>query len=516
MSERKHAGAAADGVTEAGSDGHGVTEAESDGPGHPKRWWILGAVCTALLIIVVDNTVLSVALPALGAHFEAGTTTLQAVADAYVVVFAGLLLAAGAASDRYGRRRTLVIGLALFAAASAAAALAPSASWLIGARAAMGVGAALVMPPTLAILVQVFPASQRPKAFAVWTAVAAIAMAGGPALGGLLVAAWSWAAVFWINVPLAAAALLSVVLLVPESADPDASPIDLTSVMLVTLGMGGATLAVLVLSEPEPAWATVGLGAAAAVTGLTGFALRQRRVQTPLVDFALYRDRNFAGASLAAALLTLGTGSTLFVLTQHLQLVLGFNAAQAGAALAPLAAGVAAGSIAGGRAPQRIGARFSIVAGFLVIICGFLVLASLDSSNGYPPVALGLAVLGLGTGFSGPAVTSTVLGAVPRHRAGMGSALNDTHQQLGIAIGIAVIGGLLATAYRTGLPDSVPPRPAGSLNSTLNYAAARSDTALADTARTAFTTAQTTTMLAAAGCAAAGALVAARVLRARA
>ena len=495
--------------------GAAVTADGREDQGHPRRWWILGAACAALLIIVVDNTVLAVALPALAAHFAAGTTTLQAVADAYVVVFAGLLLAAGAAGDRYGRRRTLVIGLALFAVASAAAALAPATSWLVGARAVMGVGAALVMPSTLAILVQVFPASQRPRAFAVWTAVAALAMAGGPALGGLLVAAWSWAAVFWINVPLAGAALLVVVLLVPESAAPDASPLDLVSVLLVTVGMGGATLAVLLLAEPDPAWTTVGLGTAAAIIGLTGFTLRQRRVRTPLVDFTLYRDRSFAGASLAAALLTLGTGSTLFVLTQHLQLVLGFSALQAGAALAPLAVGVAAGSVAGGRAPQRIGARRGIVAGFLVIICGFLVLAGLTSGNGYPPVAFGLALLGLGTGFSGPAVTSTVLDAVPRHRAGMGSALTVTHQQLGIAVGIAVIGGLLATVYRAGLPDSVPPGPAGSLNATLDYAAARSDTALAETARAAFTDAQTVTMLAAAACATTGALVAARALRAR-
>jgi DHA2 family multidrug resistance protein-like MFS transporter len=183
--------------------------------------------------------------------------------------------------------------------------------------------------------------------------------------------------------------------------------------------------------------------------------------------------------------------------------------------LAPLAAGVAAGSVAGGRAPQRIGARWSTVAGFLGVLCGFLVLAGLNESSGYLPVAIGLAALGLGTGFSSPAVTSTVLGAVPRHRADMGSAFNDTHQQLGIAAGVAVIGGLQAAAYRTGPPASAPPGPAGSLSSTLTYAAARSDAGLAETARAAFASAQTTAMLAAAGCVAAGALVAALALRAR-
>ncbi|GAB3475341.1 MFS transporter [Nocardiopsis coralliicola] len=235
-----------------------------------------------------------------------------------------------------------------------------------------------------------------------------------------------------------------------------------------------------------------------------------------MVDFSLYRDRRFAGASVAAALLTLGTGSTLFIVTQYLQLVRGFDALQAGAALAPLAAGVVAGSAAGGRAPARLGERWTIAAGFAAVTCGFVALAVLDPQSGYPHTAAALALLGTGTGFSSPAVTSVVLGAVPRHRAGMGSALNDTHQQLGIAVGVAVFGGLLAAAYRTGLPPALPVSAAGSLAETLAYAAARADPALAETARAAFTAAQTPTFLAAAGCAAAGALVVLKALPGRA
>ncbi|WP_017595961.1 MFS transporter [Nocardiopsis potens] len=495
--------------------GSGAAAAEPEAPGHPRRWWILAALCAALLLVVVDNTVLSVALPPIAAEFRAGTAVLQAVVDAYVVVFAGLLVAAGAACDRYGRRRTAAAGLALFAAASAAAALAPSAGWLVAGRALMGVGAALVMPSTLAVLVQVFPSAERPRAFAVWTAVAAVAMAAGPVLGGFLVAAWSWSGVFWINVPLALGALAAVLALVPESSDPDAGPVDAPSALLATLGMGGAVLAVLLLGEPDPRWPGVGAGAAAGLLGLAGFAARQRRTRRPLVDFSLYRDRRFAGASAAAALLTLGTGSALFVLTQYLQFVLGFDALQAGAALAPLAAGTVAGSAAGGRAPGRIGARWSIAAGFLAVACGFAVLAVLAPGGGYPPVAAGLAVLGLGTGFSGPAVTATVLAAVPPHRAGMGSALNDTHQQLGIAVGVAVLGGLLTAAYRAGLPAGVPAGAEASPAAAFAHAAARSDAALAEAAGAAFTAAQSTTMLTAAGCAAAGALTAVLALRPR-
>lgn len=206
------------------------------------------------------------------------------------------------------------------------------------------------MPATLAILVQVFPEEERPKAFAAWAAVAAVAMAGGPALGGFLVAEWSWAAVFWINVPLAAGALAVVAWLVPESSDPAAARVDVGSAVLVTVGMSGVVLAVVVAGEAGAARPAAVVGAVVAAAALAWFAIRQRRATAPLADFALYRDRRFSGAGVAAALLTLGTGSALFVLTQYLQLVLGFTALQAGAALTPLAVGVVVGSSASSRA----------------------------------------------------------------------------------------------------------------------------------------------------------------------
>ncbi|GAA2792727.1 hypothetical protein GCM10010470_29420 [Saccharopolyspora taberi] len=333
------------------------------------------AICAALLVIVVDNTVLNVAMPSIARSFDASTTAQQAVIAAYVVVFAGLLIAAGAASDRYGRRRAMLAGLAVLGVASAAAALAWSVWWLIAMRALMGAGAALVMPATLAVLVQVFPEHERPRAFGAWAAAASVAMAAGPVLGGLLVAVWSWAGVFLINVPVVAVAMLFIARLVPESRDPG-RPVDPVSAVLVTAGMTALVTAVIGFSAASGVLAVVLLGA---------FGWRQVRAVVPVVEFALYRDRQFAGGSVAAALLTLGTGSALFVL-----------------------------------------------------------------------VAAGLVLAGGGTGFAGPATTSTVLGAVLAERAGMGSALNDTHQQLGIALGVAVLGSVLAAVYRSGLPAAVP------------------------------------------------------------
>lgn len=485
-----------------------------DGEGHPRRWSILVALCAALLVIVMDNTVVNVAVPAIGHAFNASTAGLQAVIDAYVVVFAGLLVAAGVASDRYGHRRTVLVGLGVFGLASVAALAAWSVWWLIAMRALMGVGAALIMPATLAVLVHAFPAGERPKAFAVWAAVASVAMAAGPVAGGALVAAWSWAGVFLINIPVVVVAMVGIARLVPNFRDSTALRLDVRAAALVTLGMVALTTAIITLGETGADSPLVLVSAVIALTAVAAFGWRQQRTRAPMVDFTLYRDRAFAGASAAATLLTLGTGSVLFVLLQYLQLVRGHTALQAGLAIMPLALGTVLGSAAGSRASARIGARHSIMIGFVVTASGFILLATLTPAGSYLIVAIGLVLAGSGTGFSSPATYSTVLGAVPQSRAGMGSALNDTHQQLGTALGVAILGSLLAATYRAGLPGSIPEDAGSSLASSLAYSSTRTDgTVLADAARTAFTSAQTITMLTAAGCALAGAAIAALVLR---
>ncbi|MEV5986192.1 MFS transporter [Streptomyces sp. NPDC052051] len=491
-----------------------VPEAAAQEQGHPRRWLILVAVCAALLVIVIDNTVLNVAMPSIGQAFNASTGELQAVLDAYVVVFGGLLVPAGVLSDRYGRRRTMVIGLIVFALTSVGAILAQSVWWLIGMRAAMGAGAALVMPATLAVIVQVFPSAERPRAFAAWAAVASVAMGLGPLLGGVLVDQWNWAGVFLINLPMVVVALAGTLKLVPESKDPVRRPLDPLGTVLITVGMVALVWAV--ISVPEQGFtAPSALGSAAlAALALLAFGVRQGRAQEPMVDLGLYRDRRFAGASFAIALLSVATGSTLFVLSQYLQLVRGLSASQSGLAVAPLAVGVVVGSAFGGRAPERIGHRASIVAGFAVTACGFAVLSGLTPHSDYTVVALGLLLCGAGTGFAGPAGTSTVLGAVPPHRAGMGSALNDTHQQMGIALGVAMLGSLLATVYRGLLPGNVPERASSSLAATLRYASGRAEEAvITDTARSAFTHAQAVTMVTGLGFAVTGAAVALITLR---
>lgn len=481
----------------------------SDEEGHPRRWAILVALCAALLVIVIDNTVLHVAVPAIGNAFDASTGQLQAVIDAYVVVFAGLLITAGVICDRYGRRRTVIVGLLVFGAASALAAAAPSVWWLIAMRALMGVGAALVMPSTLAVLVAVFPEKERPRAFAVWSAVASVGMAAGPLLGGALVDAWSWAGVFLINIPVVAVALVGIARLVPETRAADSRGLDVYGTLLVTAGMIGLVWALIEAPAYGYTAPPVLAGALVAVAALVAFGVRQVRSPVPMVDLRLYRDRRFSGASFAVAVITIATGSTLFVLSQYLQLVLGYSAFETGLAAVPLAAGVVAGSAVGGRAPARFGTRICIVAGFVITAAGFVVLASLSEGSGYVAVSVGLALAGAGSGIAGPSATSTVLGAVPPERAGMGSALNDTHQQLGIALGVAGLGSLLATVYRNALPDALPEHAMNSLGATLSYAAGRADGGvLAETARSAFAHAQSVTMSVGVAAALTGAAVA--------
>lgn len=422
---------------------------------HPHRWTILAACCAALLVVVVDNTVLTVALPSIAADFDASTAQQQAVLDAYVVVFAGLLIAAGAAADHYGRRRALLAGLALLAVSSAAAAAAWSVWWLIVVRTVMGAGAALVMPATLAVLVHVFDEAERPRAFAVWAAVASGAMAAGPVLGGALTAWWSWAGVFLVNVPVAGGAALAVTRLVPESRDPAARPVDGPSTALVTLGMTALTAAVIATGDRAAGGVPVATAGAAGLACLALFVRRQLRTPAPLIDLGLYRDRRFAAGSAAATLLTLSTGSSLFLLAGYLQGVRDYPPTASGLAVVPLAVGIVLGSALGGRAHAALGPGTTVAAGFTATAAGFCVLAGFGTGTPYALVAAGLLVAGAGSGFAGPSTTTVVLGAVPPARAGMGSALNDTHQQVGVALGVAGLGALHSALLHAGYaPDS--------------------------------------------------------------
>lgn len=476
-----------------------------------RRWVILAAVCFALTSIVLDNSILNLAVPSIEDALGAGPAQLQAIINGYVVVFAGLLVPSGLLADRYGRKRTVSIGLAVLAAASAAAAFAPSAGWLVVARCIMGIGAALVMPGTLAILIHTFAPEERVKAFAVWSAVGSAAMAAGPLLGGYLVERFGWPGIFIIGAVLSVVAVVLMLWIVPESRDPQQRSIDPIGSVAITLTMGACVSGIILVPDHGLASPITLACPFLAIVGGIGFWVRQRRSASPMVDMSLYRNREFAGASLAVAALAIGTGSVLFILTQHLQHVVEYSPFEAGLAIIPLAVGVIAASYVGARLPGWIGYRWSMVLGFVVTASGFLVLATLTPASSYSVIAAGLLLAGTGSGLASPAVQTTVLGAVPPDRAGMGSALNDTHQQLGIALGVAIVGSIVTVGYRNFAPSALNTDAGSSLSRTLGQLSS-GDEELIRAAQLAFTHAQSIGMATCAAFALFGAAVAWRVL----
>lgn len=461
---------------------------------NPRRWWILLVLCLSTLVLVVDNMALNVAIPPLTEDLGAGAQDIQWILDSYILVFAGLLLTAGSLSDRFGRRRVMIIGLALFGVASLAATLAGSPGTLIAARAVMGVGGALVLPSTLSILITVFDEDERPKAMAAWGVVSMVGLVGGPILGGVLIAHFWWGAVFLINVPIAAVSILAAAVLMPESRGPWRKPDPLGMV----LSAGGMVALVWTIIEfPKNGMDAHTLaGGAVAVAALAGFVAWEIRVESPMVPLGLFRDRDFAGGSLSLTLVEIGNGGLLLALTQYLQFVLGYSPMKTGLSFIPVAIAALVFNGLGAGLVGRLGNRITAVAGLLVVAAGFGTLATVSPGDGYWPVAIGLFLMGAGSGLSMPATIGALMGAVPEEHAGVGSALNDTIQQAGAALGVALLGTVLTSAYGTAMPDGTPEQARKSIGDALALAARSGDSSLAHEARDAFTTAMGTTFVA--------------------
>lgn len=494
--------------------------------GHPKRWWTLIVLCLSLLVISLDNTILNVALPTLVTDLSASSSQLQWIVDSYVLVFAGLLLTAGALSDRFGRRLGLFAGFGIFAVASAFAAWSDSADQLIVWRAVMGIGGALIMPSTLSILTNVFPASERPKAIAIWAMTAGLGVPLGPVAGGWLLQHFWWGSVFLINIPIVAAALVAGFFLVPESKDPHAKPLDPGGALLSIAGLG--TLIYAIIEAPSNGWASVetlaGFGIAAAF--LTAFVVWERRLAQPMLDMRLFRNMRFTGASVAISLVFFAMFGSLFSLTQYLQFVLGYDTLQAGIRITPVALGIVIGAGSSTRLVSHLGAKIIVSWGMTVVAGGLALLSTVDSGSGYSLVATSLVILGYGMGTAMAPATEAIMGAVPKEHAGVGSAVNDATRQVGGALGVAILGSLLSSSYSSSMEDATASLPApaaaaagDSVGAAVQIAGRLSgpeSTALASTARAAFVDGMSTSLLVAAGFALAGALFAALFLPARA
>jgi EmrB/QacA subfamily drug resistance transporter len=418
----------------------------------PRRWWVLAVMSVGTLLVFLDDTVVNTALPQISVDLDASTSALQWVIDAYVLVLAGLLLLCGSIGDRYGRKRTMTVGLVMFGFAAAGAALADSTGMLIAMRGLQGVGAALVLPATLSIIVSVFPRHERAKAIAVWTAVGGLGIALGPVAGGSLIDTADWSAAFWLFIPLVVAALAGMTV-VPESRDPRRVGLDVPGAVLGTAGL--TTLVYGIIRGGEAGWdnGTVLASFAAAAVLLALFAVVEARASAPMLPLRFLRERDLAGAVLLIGIVLFAMFVTFFFLTQYFQIVQGRSALEAGLLLVAPAVGMIVGSGLAGKLIHTAGPRVVSVAMVVVVVVPLVLLTGITEMTNAGLIAVVLGFFGLGAGLGMPAMTDTVMAAVPERDAGVGSALNDVSRQLGGALGVAIIGSVVNDAYRSNLAD---------------------------------------------------------------
>ncbi|MFI9307832.1 MFS transporter [Streptomyces triculaminicus] len=419
----------------------------------PTRWLVLAVICLAQLTVLLDNTVLTVAIPSLTEDLGAATADIQWMINAYSLVQAGLLLTAGSAADRYGRKKLLATGLALFGIGSLGAALSQTAGQLIAARAGMGVGGALLMTTTLAVVVQVFDDEERTKAIGLWGAVSALGFAAGPLIGGALLNHYWWGSIFLINLPVAFLGLLAVLKWVPESKNPTGDRPDLLGALLSTIGMTGVVFAI--ISGPGHGW-TSGrvLGSAAVgVVTLALFALWERRCPYPMLDMHFFRNSRFVGAVSGGILVAFGMGGSFFLLGQHLQLVLHYDPLETGLRMTPLALVIVVLNFTGvgARLLPKIGTPVAIAGGMGLLAAGLAAIAVLGA-HGYNGMLLGLVLMGIGIALSMPAMATAVMSAIPPEKAGVGAGVNGTLQECGNGLGVAVLGAVLNSRFAALLP----------------------------------------------------------------
>jgi EmrB/QacA subfamily drug resistance transporter len=489
---------------------------------HQNRWKILAVMSLSLVIIGLDNTVMNVALPSIQEELDVSGSNLQWIVDAYMLVFAGLLLAAGNLGDRHGRKRALQFGLVVFGLASVAGAFAASGGQLIAARAAMGIGGALIMPSTLSIIMDVFPQEERGKATGIWAAMAAVGVGLGPLIGGSLIEISSWPAVFWINVPVVVAALVLGMRLVPESRDPSPGALDSPGVLLSIGGLGSFVWAV--IEAPERGWTNglvLGAFAAALVLGVL-FVRRQLRTRDPLLDLALFKRPAFSLGSLAISATFFALFGMIFLMTQYLQLAQGRSAIETGLIMLPLAFGLVIGSGLSHKINLKVGTPRQLFGAMIVVA---LVIGSVALWQPDTPVwvvALFFFVLPLGMGNVMAPGTQVVMSAVPDAKAGVGSAMNDLNRQVAGALGVAVIGSVSSSVYSskvesatTGLSPQAADAATDSIGGAVGVAAhlhAGAGDALTTAASTAFTDALGLALLVGSGVALVGAVLVKRYL----
>jgi len=447
-----------------------------------RRWLTLVVICVGLMVITLDNTILNVAIPTLARPVVEGglgatTSQLQWVVDGYTIVFAGLLLTAGSLGDRFGRYRFLTIGLVIFGTGSLLSAMATSPTMLIATRALMGVGGACIMPATLSIITNVFrDPIERGKAIGVWAGVSALGVGLGPITGGILLSHFWWGSVFLVNVPIAILALVLGYFLIPESRDPNAPKLDPLGAVLSITAL--ASLLWAIIEAPTNGWGSSKTLVGFAVGGalLVGFLLWELHYSSPMLDIRFFKNPRFSAASGAISLTFFALYGTIFLLTQYLQSVLGYSTVEAGAVLLPQAAVLMITAPMSAIVVQRVGNKLVVGTGLILVSISLFLFHILSPASTVWTVIGVTMLMGLGMGNIMAPATDSIMGSLPRSKAGVGSAMNDTTRQVGGAVGVAVLGSILTSRYSSQilseLGGKVPPVLASSIDDNVSHAVA--------------------------------------------
>ncbi len=419
-----------------------------------RKWWTLGAMCFALFMLMLDNTVVNVALPSIQRDLDASIAGLEWTVNAYTLSIAVLLVTGGRLGDIFGRRRMFLAGIVIFALSSATAGLAPDATALVISRVVQGAGAALMMPGTLSIIADAFPPHERGKAMGTWAGVSALALAVGPVVGGFLTEHVSWRAIFYLNVPIAVLAVLATVFAVRESRDTSVGKdVDYPGVAVLTVGL---TALVLALVEGN-AWgwdsarilALLGLAALA----LPLFVWVERRVKAPMVQFDLLADRNFLGAVVVALVVSFAMLGVFFFLALYMQDILGYSPLEAGIRFLPSTVMIVGLAPVAGRLADRFGSRWLIVGGLLIVAASLFAFSGIAVDSTYPDLLPGFMLLGIGIALTMSPMTSAAMNAVPVQKAGIASGVLSMFRMVGGSLGIAVTGAIFQGLVSSKLSD---------------------------------------------------------------
>jgi EmrB/QacA subfamily drug resistance transporter len=422
----------------------------------PRRWWTLGAVCVATFMLLLDVTIVNVALPDIQRDLGSSFQDLQWVVDAYALTLAAFLLTAGSLADRLGRRRIFVAGLALFTVASLLCGLSSSPTALNLSRALQGVGGAAMFATSLALLAAAFTGRERGTALGIWGATTGASVAVGPLVGGVLVEHVSWQSIFYVNLPIGLAAIAVTLRMVGESRDPDPAPIDWAG--LVTFSAGLFALIFALVRGNAEGWASgqiVGLLVAAVVL-LVAFVLVEQRQERPMLDLTLFRKPTFVGASIVAFCLSASIFAMFLYLTLFMQNILGYSPLEAGLRFLPITVVSFFAAALSGNLTERVPVRILLATGLGLVGVGLLLMSGLDADSEWTALLPGFLLAGAGVGLTNPAIASTAVGVVEGRRAGMASGVNSTFRQVGIATGIAGLGALFQNAVPSKIADALP------------------------------------------------------------